>query len=185
MNQDRFYQRIDPIDNIDDLSKMVCEEYEKKKQYVSEEYLELIEPIYEKLKNYDYQSLPKSFTHGDIILTNVIKDKNNDFWIVDYSVSNYTVRLNEIAVSSNDFGIVENDKKESERRIKLMFERWAKNVGATEKEREAFELLFRAENAIYILNPSYQIAIGNDSDENRMYVELGKFGLTLDVNMCK
>ena len=67
MNQDRFYQRIDPIDNIDDLSKMVCEEYDS----------------------------------------------------------------------------------------------WA------------------------ISNPSYQIAIGNDSDENRMYLELGKFGLTLDVNMCK
>ena len=61
--------------------------------------------------------------------------------------------------------------------------RWAQKVNATEKERKAFEILFRVENAIYILNPSYEIAMGNNSEENQMYLELGKFGLTLDVNM--
>jgi len=161
------------------------EEFEKKKQYVSEEYLKYIQTIYERFKKFDYQSLPKSFTHGDIILTNIIKDKNDEYWIVDYSVSNYTARLNEIVVASSDFAIVEGKKQESEKRIKTMFERWAKNVKATESERNAFEMLFRIENAIYILNPSYEIAMGNDSEENRMYLELGKFGLTLNVDMSK
>lgn len=159
------------------------EEFEKKKSYISEENLKLIQPIYDRFKNFDYESLPKSFTHGDIILTNVIKDEEGEFWIVDYSVSNYNVRLNEIVVTSSDFGIIDNEKEESEKRIKLMFERWAEKVNATEQERKAFELLFRVENAIYILNPSYEIAMGNDSEENQMYLELGKYGLTLDVNM--
>lgn len=160
-------------------------EYEKKKQYVSEEYLKYIEPIYERFKNFDYQSLPKSFTHGDIILTNIMIDKNNEYWVVDYSVSNYTARLNEIVVVSGDFAIIENQKNETEKRVKLMFERWAKNVNATEFERNSFEMLFRVQNAIYILNPSYEIAKGNDSEENRTYLELGKFGFTLDVDMSK
>lgn len=159
------------------------EEFEKKKSYISEENLKLIQPIYDRFKNFDYESLPKSFTHGDIILTNVIKDDEGEFWIVDYSVSNYNVRLNEIVVASSDFGIIDNEKEESEKRIKLMFERWAEKVNATEQERKAFEILFRVENAIYILNPSYEIAMGNDSEENQMYLELGKYGLTLDVNM--
>lgn len=159
------------------------EEFEKKKSYISEENLKLIQPIYDKFKNFDYELLPKSFTHGDIILTNVIKDEEGEFWIVDYSVSNYNVRLNEIVVASSDFGIIDNEKEESEKRIKLMFERWAEKVNATEQERKAFEMLFRVENAIYILNPSYEIAMGNDSKENQMYLELGKYGLTLDVNM--
>ncbi len=158
-------------------------EYEKKKNIISPEYLKYIEPIYDEFKSFDYQSLPKSFTHGDIILTNVIKDKNNDFWVVDYSVSNYTVRLNEIAVASNDFGIIDENKQESEKRIKMMLDRWAHNVSATEAERKAVQLLFRVENAIYILNPSYEIAKGNDSKENRMYLEMGKFGLTLNVEI--
>ena len=67
----------------------------------------------------------------------------------------------------------------------MMFERWAKKLNATDFERNAFEMLFRVQNAIYILNPSYQIAIGNNSEENKMYLELGKFGLLLDVDMTK
>ncbi len=161
------------------------EEFDKKKQYVSEEYLQLIQPIYDRFKNFDYSALTKSFTHGDIILTNLIKDKNDDFWIVDFSVANYTARLNEIAVICNDFCVIPGNKKESEKRIKITFEQWAKGVNATELERNSFRMLFEVQNAIYLLNPSYEIAMGNDSEENKMFLELGLFGLSLDVDMSK
>ena len=161
------------------------EEFDKKKQYVSQEYLQYIQPIYDEFKAFNYSLLPKSFTHGDIILTNLMKDKEDEFWVVDFSVSNYTARLNEIAVSSSDFAVIEGKKEESEKRVKTMFERWAKNVGATDFERNAFKMLFRVQNAIDILNPSYEIAMGNDSEENKKYLELGKFGVTLDVDMSK
>ena len=160
-------------------------EFEKKQQFLSEEEIKSIRPIYERLKKFNYQALPKSFTHGDIILTNLLQDKKGEYWVVDYSVSNYTARLNEIVVAASDFGIVEGKKQESERRIKLMFERWAKKVNATDFERKAFEMLFRVQNAIYVLNPSYQISIGNSSEENKMFLGLGQFGLTLDVDMSK
>lgn len=112
-----------------------------------------------------------------------MKDKEDKFWVVDFSVSNYTARLNEIAVSTSDFAVIQGNKQESEKRVKVMFERWANNVDATDFERNSFQMLFRVQNAIDILNPSYEIAMGNDSDENKMYLELGKFGLTLDVDM--
>ena len=159
------------------------QEFERKKQYIDSEHLEQLQPIYNRFKEFDYNSLPKSFTHGDIILTNIIKDNNSDLWLVDYSVSNYTARLNEIVVASNDFALILNDKIESERRIKLMFERWASKVNATEFERKSFEMLYRVQNAIYTLIPLYEISKGNNSDENKMFLELGQFGLTLDVNM--
>ncbi len=158
-------------------------EYEKKKQYINSEYLKYIEPIFDKLVEFNYDSLPKSFTHGDIILTNVIKDKNDECWIVDYSVSNYMPRVIEIVVAANAFAIIDGNKEESEKRIKIMFERWAKNVNATELERKAFELLFKVQNAIYVLNPSYQIALGNTSDENKKYLEIGKSGLMFNVDV--
>lgn len=161
------------------------EEFDKKKQYVSKEYMQYIQPIYDEFKAFNYSLLPKSFTHGDIILTNLMKDKYDEFWVVDFSVSNYTTRLNEIAVASSDFAVIKGKKQESEERIKAMFERWAKNIGATDFERNAFQILFRVQNAIDILNPSYEIAIGNNSEENKMYLELGKFGLTLDVDMSR
>ena len=114
---------------------------------------------------------------------NVIKDKNDKLWVVDYSVSNFGVRLNEIVVSSSNYGIIEGEKEESENRIRYMFEIWAKNVNASDVEKIAFEKLFRVQNAIYIMNPLYEIARGNNSAENRKNLEIGKLGLTLNVNM--
>ena len=161
------------------------EEFDKKKQYISEEYLKLIQPIYDKFKKFNYAALPKSFVHGDIIETNLMNDKNGNFWVIDFSVANYTARLNEITVICNNFGIVPGNKEESEKRIRIAFEQWAKGVNATDLERSSFKMLFDVANAIYLVNPSYEIAMGNDSEENKMYLDLGLFGLSLDVDMNK
>ena len=158
-------------------------EFDKKRNYISKEYIKIITEIYNEFKTINYQNLPKSFTHGDISLMNVIKDKNDKLWVVDYSVSNFGVRLNEIVVSSSNYGIIEGKKEESENRIRYMFERWAKNVNASDVEKIAFKKLFRVQNAIYIMNPLYEIARGNNSAENKKNFEIGKLGLTLDVNM--
>ena len=46
-------------------------------------------------------------------------------------------------------------------------------------------MLFDVANAIYLVNPSYEIAMGNYSGENKMFFDLGAFGLSLDVDMRK
>ncbi len=161
------------------------EEFESKKQYISEEHLKLIQPIYDKFKGFDYSSLPKSFVHGDITQINLMKDKNQKFWIVDFSVANYIARLTEIIIICNNFAVIPGNKQESEERIKIAFEQWAKGVNATNLERKSFQMLYDVANAIYLVNPSYEIAMENDSEENRMFFELGKFGLSLDVDMNK
>ena len=147
-------------------------EFDKKRNYISKEYIKIITEIYNEFKTINYQDLPKSFTHGDISLMNVIKDKNDKLWVVDYSVSNFGVRLNEIVVSSSNYGIIEGKKEESENRIRYMFERWAKNVNASDVEKIAFKKLFRVQNAIYIMNPLYEIARGNNSAENTKNLEI-------------
>ncbi len=159
------------------------EEFEKKKQYISKENLNLIQTIYERFKTFDYNSLPHSFVHGDITQINLMKDSNEDFWAIDFSVSNYTARLNEIIIICNNFAVIPGNKSESEKRIKIAFEQWTKNVNATDIERNSFGLLFDVANAIYLINSSYESAMGNDSKENKMLFKLGTFGLSLDVDM--
>ena len=161
------------------------EELEKKQQYISKEHLKLIQPIYNKFKEFNYSSLPKAFVHGDITQINLMQDKNEEFWAIDFSVSNYTARLNEIIIICNNFAVIPGNKLESEKRIKIAFEQWAKGVNATDLERKSFQLLFDVANAIYLVNPSYETAMGNDSEENKMFFRLGTFGLSLDVDMKK
>lgn len=156
-----------------------CKEFEVKQKYLDQKYLEIIKPIYENFKNFDYEKLPKSFVHGDMMSTNLMVDKNNDVWIIDFSVSNYTARLNEIVVICDDVALVYGDKEESEKRIMLAFEQWCNEVNATQLEKDSFKTLFDVANAINVLNPVYEIKTGNDSEETKMHLNLGIFGLSL------
>lgn len=156
-----------------------CEEYEKKYQYLDEKHLGMVKPIYEKFKNFDYDKLPKAFVHGDMMSTNLMVDKNNEIWVIDFSVSNYTARLNEIIVICDDVALIYGDKEESEKRIMTAFEQWCNEVNATELEKESFQMLFDVANAINVLNPLYEIATGNDSDETKMHLNAGVFALSL------
>lgn len=156
-----------------------CEEFEKKKQYLEEKYLNLIEPIYNRFKEFDYDKLPKAFVHGDMMSTNLMLDKNDDVWVIDFSVSNYTARLNEIVVICDDVALIPNNKEESKRRIIKAFEEWCKKVGATEFERQSFQILFDVANAIKVLNTVYELATGNDSNETKMHLNAGLFALSL------
>lgn len=156
-----------------------CNEFEKKKEYLEEKYLNIIEPIYNKFKEFDYDRLPKAFVHGDMMSTNLMLDTNDDIWVIDFSVSNYTARLNEIVVICDDIALVPGEKEESERRIMIAFDEWCKKVNATQFEKESFKMLFDVANAINILNPLYEIATGNDSEETKMHLNAGIFALSL------
>lgn len=156
-----------------------CNEFEKKKKYLEEKYLKIVEPIYNKFKEFEYDKLPKAFVHGDMMSTNLMLDKNKDIWLIDFSVSNYTARLNEIVVICDDVALIPNNKEESEMRIKIAFDEWCTKVNATEFEKESFQMLFDVANAINVLNPLYEIATGNDSEETLMHLNAGLFALTL------
>lgn len=156
-----------------------CKEFEKKKKYLEKKYLEIVKPIFNRFKNFEYDKLPKSFVHGDMMSTNLMLDKNNDIWVIDFSVSNYTARLNEIVVICDDVALILNNKEESEKRIKIAFNEWCQKINATDFEKHSFQILFDVANAINVLNPIYEIATGNDSDETKMHLNAGLFALTL------
>lgn len=154
-------------------------EFEKKSKYLNQSYFNMIKPIYDKFKKFKYEKLPKAFVHGDMMSTNLMLDKNNKIWVIDFSVANYTARLNEIVIICNDVALIQNDKKESERRIKNVFNQWCNEVSATQLEKDSFKILFDVANAINILNSNYEINIGNDSEETKMHLNAGIFGLSL------
>lgn len=156
-----------------------CKEFEKKKQYLEKKYLDIVEPIYNRFKKFDYDKLPKSFVHGDMMSTNLLLDKNDNIWLIDFSVSNYMARINEIVVICDDMALIPKNKEESEKRVKIAFEEWCKRVDATDFEIESFQLLFDVANAINVLNPVYELVTGNDSEETKMHLEAGLFALTL------
>ena len=155
------------------------QEFEKKRGLLSGDHLKLLKPIYEEFKKFDYEKLPKGYTHGDMIVTNLIKDDKGKIWLVDYSVANYTARLNEIAVICCDPAVILGDKNSTKLRIKKTFQMWCDSVNATDFEKENFQLLLDVANAIHVMNSSIEKQNGNDSKENEYFLDSGLFGLSM------
>ena len=103
-------------------------EFKKKKGTLSKEDLELIEPLVKKFKDMKIEELPHCFVHGDIIVTNVMKDSNDKLWIIDFSVSNYYPRIQELAVLACNLFFDEDNKEESDKNMKIALEEYQKKI---------------------------------------------------------
>lgn len=153
-------------------------EFEKKSQYLEKKDLEKIKPLLEKFKKLNIETLPHCFVHGDIIKTNVIKDKNNKIWIIDFSVSNYYPRIQELSVLACDILFNINKKEESEQNLKDALEEYQKTIKLTSRELESLPTYIKFAHAMHILLTTYEKKVNNNnSEENLFFLELGRSGL--------
>ena len=153
-------------------------EFEKKSQYLEKEDFDIIKPLVGKFKSLKIETLPHCFAHGDIIRTNVIKDKNDKIWIVDFSVSNYYPRIQELAVLACDILFNKDDKKESEQSLKDALEEYQKAIKLTPRELESLPTYIKLAHAMHVLGATYEKkAKNNDSEENEYFLNIGKHGL--------
>lgn len=155
------------------------QEFEDKAKYLDNKYLSYFEELEEKYKKIDIQKLPHCFIHGDIITSNIIKDKNNKLWLIDFGVSNYLPRIIDLVVSACDLCLELEDVPKTALNIKMLIEEYEKYSKLTEYEKQVFPIFFDVVNAIGILQMSYIIKIGKATEEDKIsYYEYEK-GLEL------
>ncbi len=154
------------------------QEFEKKSQYLDPDNLKLVKPLLEEFQNLKIESLPHCFAHGDIIRTNVIKDKNDQIWIVDFSVSNYYPRIQELAVLACDILFNPENKKESEQNLKRALKEYQKIIKLTPRELSSLPTYIKLAHAMHILCATYEKKVKNNkSKENEYFLGIGKAGL--------
>ena len=153
-------------------------EFKKKSQYLDFDDLMIIEPLLEKFQNLKIETLPHCFVHGDIIKTNVIKDKNNKIWIIDFSVSNYYPRIQELAVLACDVLFNKDNKTESEQNLKEVLKEYQKVIKLTPMELESLPIYIQFAHAMHVLCATYEKKVNNNnSKENEYFLNIGKSGL--------
>ncbi len=156
-------------------------EYKKKSKFLSIENLELIKPLVEKFKRMKIEKLPHCFVHGDIIKTNVMKDKKGKLWIIDFSVSNYYPRIQELAVLSCNIFFIDNNKEKSEENLKIALEEYQKKICLTKEELKVLPTYIEFAHAMHLLSANYEkIKKDNNSRENEYWFRQGKIGLKKD-----
>jgi thiamine kinase-like enzyme len=153
-------------------------EFEKKIQYLDKEDSDMITPLVEKFKKLKVETLPHCFTHGDIIRTNVIKDKNNKIWIIDFSVSNYYPRIQELAVLACDILFDKDSKERSRQNLKDALEEYQKKIKLTPREIESLPTYIKIAHAMHVLCATYEKKVRNNiSEEDQRFLNIGKSGL--------
>lgn len=157
-------------------------EYKDKKNYLDKKYIDIFNKLTNRLEKVDFNKLVYSFVHGDIISSNVMKDKNNKLWIIDFAVSNYLPRIVDLAVTSCNLCLNPNSKVKTIESTKMILEEYQKYIKLNEYELETFPLFYDLANAMGILQISYLNNIGEASDEDKFWLEESEKGLSFSDN---
>lgn len=166
-----------PIENRSAIINFI-REFKDKSKYLDEDDLKLMQPFFEKFQKISLDELPHCFAHGDIIKTNVIKDKNNRIWIVDFSASNYYPRVQELAVLACDILFDKQSREESEQNVKYFLAEYQKKVKLTRAEISLLPFYIKIAHSMHVLCANYEKKIDNNfSEENQYFIDIGKLGL--------
>lgn len=150
------------------------EEYNKKSKYLSEDDSELVKPLVEKFLELNIERLPHCFVHGDLISTNVIKAKNK-LWIIDFAVSNYYPRIQELAVLACNLFFDESKKKNSEENLKLALKEYQEVVSLTQNEIKALPRYIELAHGMHLLSANYEKVVNNNQNpENEYWINQGR-----------
>jgi Ser/Thr protein kinase RdoA (MazF antagonist) len=159
------------------------EEFEKKKDVLELEDREVITPLAEEFKSLSISDLPHAFVHGDIISSNVMKDKSGKLYIIDFSVSNWYPRIQELAVLLCDLYFDSSNPEAFKNKYNWAISEYRRYIKLTSKEFEALPLFAKAAHAMHVLGASYERSIGNTEGENNSWFELGRKGLQLSRSL--
>ncbi len=153
-------------------------EFNKKRKYLSQDDLRLIDPLLKNFKGLNIKDLPHCFVHGDIISTNVIKDKNGNLWIIDFASSNYYPRIQELSVLACNLLFDSENKIKSEENFKVGLDVYQKNIQLTEGELRVLPTYITIAHAMHLLSANYEKRVGcNNSKENEYWLSQGRIGL--------
>jgi len=153
-------------------------EFEQKSGYFSSEDLQLVKPLVKDFKKLQINKLPQSFVHGDIIVTNVLKDKNNKLWIIDFSVSNVYPRIQELAVLACNLLFNSKDKYASEKNLEIALEEYQKTIKLTSQELSSLQTYIKLAHAMHVLSANYEkVSKKNISKENEYWLQQGRLGI--------
>jgi len=152
--------------------------FQKVRKFIQAEDLELVKKVLDQYDAIPLGNLPCCFVHGDFTKANVIKGDDGKMYIIDFSVSNWQPRIQEISVIlanllyDKDYSISLREKAE------LVSGEYSKYDSLTSEERKYVYPYTLAGIAMEFMGAHQEKYInGNDSDETEFWINLGRDGL--------
>ena len=156
-------------------------EYQKKIDALDDPNKLLVTRVYKDWSKVDFSKLKKTYIHGDIIKSNLILDKSNKIWVIDFSVLNYLPRVIELAVSM--FGIcLTNDRKQSIENMNILLKEYTKYNNLDKYEIQMLPIIFNLISAMNVLQTAYIKNTDESFEENEYWLSEGVKGINLNLS---
>lgn len=160
------------VQGIDAMYELVC-------AHLSPEDEILVQEAMRRFGMSDSARLSHAFVHGDIIKTNVVVDKNDRPYIIDFSVSNWYPKIQELAVIASSLLYDSKKYVPLGERVESIINAY-KNSGGELTDYDVAQIYdyALATNAMELLGSHREIFVnGDDSEESRHWLELGRANL--------
>lgn len=158
-------------------------EFNKNKNLLDSEDFQSFGEILNGFEKCDYSKLKFGFVHGDIIVTNILKDASGRLFFIDFSVSNFLPRIVDLAVSIGDLCMVSNDENQAKERTKIFLDAYEQVSKLSDYEKDCLKVFLKVHQATSILNCLRErIVEHNDSKENTDFLEKSKQALKMLLN---
>ncbi|MDO8529039.1 MAG: phosphotransferase [bacterium] len=152
--------------------------FEKVKKFIQSDDLKLVEQAMAQYAEIPVENLPHCFVHGDFTKANVMKGNDGKIYILDFSVSNWYPRIQELAVIAANLLHEENDSLSLRDKVKLVLDEYDKLNPLTAEEKQHLYAYALAGVAMEFMGAHQEKFIkGNDTEETEYWLNLGRNGL--------
>jgi len=145
--------------------KNFAKEYENKNDKLTTDQKLLVKNNLDNFIKIDMKGFSKSVIHGDMQRKHVIKDKNNNYCILDFGCMAYSEKVIELSTYLAWFCLQEDTWKDRDLIIKNILDIYNKVHNLTSKEIESLPTLIKASYSAYYMTTSVMINDGDESEE--------------------
>lgn len=160
--------------------------FDKVRQFIEPVDLKLVEQVMAGYAKIPTSTLPHCFVHGDFTKTNVMKAEDGNMYILDFSVSNWYPRIQELAVMSANLFHSETSPMSLRKKTELVANEYNKFNPLTSEERQYLYSYTLAGVAMEFMGAHQEKFIkGNNSEETEYRLNLGRDGLRKELSESK
>ena len=141
------------------------ETFSKCKSVLSDSLTHDITTFIKKHNKINFDNLPKCYVHGDLIQTNIVKDKSNELWLIDFDSSGYGYRILDIVKILS--GVIFNYKwpKYSVKMQEYFLQEYCKCISLTDYELDCLDILRKADSYVGLMLLEYHKELNNGAEE--------------------
>lgn len=167
----RIQEKTQPTDYDEYCFMKIKYDYDKTKKILPKNIKEQVEEAIKDFDKIDLSKLPECFIHGDLISTNIMKDKEDKLWLIDFYQSGNGIRILDIVKVLNSVIYNYQYDEKIEEFEQYFLEEYSKKMPLTEYELEVLPILRKIDACTGIMLETYDFLKGNNNEENEYWLE--------------